>query len=131
MNSTVNLFPPDLIQKLQNAIDEGMAQAARFYWNLFIKLLTAHWFAAMAAIFVGFIFALMKAMFGRWGTLGSLLYNFFYFGTLFIIGLIWGPEIFVSDYFHTACAVILYPICFWMSGWAMDCLGVRVRARHF
>jgi hypothetical protein len=64
-------------------------------------------------------------MMGRWGGLGSFLYNFFYFGILLVIGLISGSEVFVDDYFNVACAIILYPICYVLSGMILDKMRVR------
>jgi hypothetical protein len=66
-------------------------------------------------------------MMGRWGSLGSLLYNFFYFGTLYIIGLLWGPEIFVDDLFNAACAVVLYPACYLLVGYILERTGLKAR----
>jgi len=61
---------------------------------------------------------------GRWGWLGSVLYNYLYFGTLFVIGLIWGPEIFANDYFEIA-LVILYIVCFSLVGVILTKTGLR------
>ncbi len=129
MTSSTSPFGPEftkeLIDKLFNAVGEGTKQAAHILWGALISFLIAHWLAAMIAIFIIFIIATAKAMLGRWGTLGSLIYNFLYFGTLLIIGLIWGPEIFVDDIFNAACAVILYPICYYTTGFILDKFRLR------
>lgn len=94
-------------------------------WGVLMGFLSVNWFWVLLVLFVLFIFVTLKAMMGRWGSLGSFLYNFFYFGTLFVIGLIWGPGIFVNDYFNAACATILYPICYVLVGVTLDKMGVR------
>lgn len=44
---------------------------------------------------------------------------------LFVIGLIWGPEVFVSDLFKAACAAILYPVYLVVGLIILDRIGVR------
>ncbi len=119
-------FTKQMINLLFNAMDEGTKQAARMLWSIFMSFLSQHWFAVMGLIFFIFIVVTLKAMLGRWGSLGSFLYNLFYFGTLFVIGLIWGPEVFVNDFFNAACAVILYPVCYIITGVILDKMGVRI-----
>jgi hypothetical protein len=110
---------------LFNSIEEGMKQAAQMLWGILMVFLKEHWFAVMIGLLLIFIVVTFKAMLGRWGSLGSFLYNFFYFGTLFVIGLIWGPEVFVNDIFHAACAVLLYPICYFLVGMILEKTGLR------
>lgn len=109
-------FPKQVVELLLNAIDEGTKQAARMLWNILTIFLSEHWLAVLLVLFVVFIAVTLKAMMGRWGSLGSFLYNFLYFGILLIIGLIWGPEVFVDDYFNATCVVILYPVCYLVTG---------------
>lgn len=118
-------FPKQVVELLLNAINEGTKQAAQMLWSILTTFLSEHWLAVLLVLFVVFVAVTLKAMMGRWGSLGSFLYNFFYFGILFIVGLIWGPEVFVDDYFNAACAVILYPICYVISGMILDKMGVR------
>lgn len=108
-------------------IDKGMKQGAHMLWDILIFFLKGHWLGFLILLFVIFISVTLKAMMGRWGGLGSFLYNLFYFGTLFIIGSIWGPEVFVNDYFNAACTVILYPICYYITGVILDGTGVQRR----
>jgi hypothetical protein len=109
-------FAESIVTMFSDAIGEGTKQAAHILWGILISFLKDHWLAVMIALLIVFIIVTFKAMFGRWGSLGSFLYNFFYFGTLFIIGLIWGPGVFVNDIFNAVCAVILYPICYLVVG---------------
>ncbi len=114
-----------MISQIPNAIENGYKFAAHFYWDMLISFLKAHWFAFILALFVVFVVVTLKAMMGRWGSLGSFLYNFFYFGVLFVVGLIWGPEIFVDDFFNAACTAILYPVCYLAVGWILKKTGLR------
>ena len=108
-----------------NAFSDGLIQVVSFLWSIFLSLLKAHWLVLMIVLFVAFVATILKAMTGRWGTLGSLLYNSFYFGALFVIGLIWGPEVFINDFWNVAFAVILYPISYYVVGLVLDKIGVR------
>ena len=115
----------DLIDNMLKSIDEGTRQAYRMLWDIFMSSLEQHWLAVLIVLAIVFLIALTLAFMGRWGMLGSVLYNYLYFGILFIVGLIKGPEIFVSEYFEIACAIILYPVCYFAVGIILDKLGVR------
>jgi len=117
------MYSEEITKAFLKGMDEGAKLAARMLWDVLISFLTNHWFAIMVGLFIIFIVATLKAMMGRWGALGSLIYNLLYFGTLFIVGLIWGPEIFINDFFNAACAVILYPICYYITGQILNRLG--------
>lgn len=105
-----------MIELIPNAIEQGTKQAAEILWSVALSLLADHWLLLISIFFIMLIIATAKAIFGRWGMLGSVLYNFFYFGILFIIGMIWGSEVFVSDYFNFACTALLYPVCYFIVG---------------
>ena len=118
-------FAKQMIGLFLNAIEKGTLQAYRILWDALITYLSAHVIGVMLVLFVILVFAFLKAMMGRWGTLGSILYNIFYFGILFIIGLIWGPEVFASDLLNAMSAVILYPLCYMAVGMILDRTGVH------
>jgi hypothetical protein len=115
----------DFAKEVMGAIDEGTKQGIRMFWDATISVLREHLLATTLIFLVILAIALIKTIAGRWGMLGSVLYNLFYFGTLLIIGLIWGPSVFASDFFHMACTLILYPISFFITGMILDELGVR------
>jgi hypothetical protein len=118
-------FPKEVVTMLMGAIDEGTKEATRMLWSILVSFLAEHWIFVILIFFIVLVFATLKAMIGRWGMLGSVLYNFLYFGILLIVGLIWGPDIFTSDIFHAACTAILYPICYLVTGIILDKTGVR------
>lgn len=113
-------FIKELFSTITNAFDDGMKQSAHILWDVLLSLLIKHWLYVVSFIFVVLIIATIKAMFGRWGSLGSVLYNLFYFGALFIIGLIWGPEIFIDNFFNAIYTVILYKLCYHLVGLILD-----------
>ncbi len=104
---------------------QGMKVGVNMAWDAFMIIFNHHWKAFLLLFFVIFFAVIIKAMIGKWGALGSFLYHFFYFGTLFVIGLIWGPEVFINDIFGLACAVILYPLCYIFVGWIINKAGFR------
>lgn len=118
-------FIKQALQAFLDAVEKGTLQAYRMYWDIFMSMLAEHWPLILLLLFVLFTAATVKALAGRWGALGSLLYNTFYFGTLFVIGLIWGPEVYAGDLFKATCTVLLYPICFYASGWVLKKTGLR------
>ncbi len=127
MNATNTpiIFATELGPWFLNLVAEATPKAFRMVWDIFVPFLAANWGWVLLTLFVVFTYVSIKAFAGRWGSLGSFLYNFFYFGTLFIVGLIWGPEVFAGDLFKAACTIILYPVCYWLSGYIMRKMGVR------
>lgn len=118
-------FAKDLLGLLFGAIEESTKMAYRMLWNVLMAFLREHGALTIGTLFILFFIVSIKAMMGRWGALGSFLYNLFYFGTLFVIGLAWGPDVFADDVFNLACAVILYPICYIAVGTILDNTGIR------
>jgi hypothetical protein len=94
-------------------------------WDIGMAYLAQHWIAVLLLLFTVFVVALVRAFItGRWAMLGSVVYNYLYFGTLFVVGLIWGPELFANDYFKIVLA-ILYVVCFVLTGQFLSKIGVR------
>jgi hypothetical protein len=128
MTTSTGAFDPNISVQMMNTLKASMESStkmvAHIMWSTLLSYLAVHWIATILILFVVFVFVFIKAKLGRWGSLGSFLYNLFYFGTLFIIGLIWGPEVFLGDWFKVACTALLYPICYYLSGYAMEKLDV-------
>jgi hypothetical protein len=118
-------FPKQVVEMMFQSFEDGSKWAARMLWDVLMTFLTENWVWVFLGLLAIFIFVLLKAMLGRWGSLGSFLYHFFYFGTLFIVGLIWGPEVFTEDIFNALCAVILYPVCYLLVGIILDRTGLK------
>lgn len=118
-------FPKQVVELFLNAIDEGTRQAYRMIWNGITQFLTEHWgwvIVALVAIF--FLSVLNYFATGRWAMLGSVLYNYLYFGTLFVITLVFGPEVFANDWFKIV-LFIIYVVCFILVGKILRKTGIR------
>ena len=129
MNTTTPPFGPDFIKELIPWFFEqiGIATAKTFklFWDIGMAYLLEHWITVIFCLFTIFIIALVRAFItGRWAMLGSISYNYLYFGALFIIGLIFGPEVFANDYFKIV-LVTLYVVCFVLTGKFLNKIGVR------
>ena len=124
MNATSTFSADSVIPLLLDSIEQGIKDAANMLWDWLLVYLGEHWIAIGSIVFVIFMVVTVKARFGRWGELGSFLYNFLYFGILFVIGLIWSPEVFISNWFGFFTAIILYPICYLVVGWILNKINI-------
>lgn len=114
-----------MLDSISRGVEDGTKQAVHILWTTLLSNLTAHWLVIIIILFAVFVALTLKAMMGRWGSLGSFIYNFLYFGTLLIIGLIWGPDVFLGDFFKAACTAILYPVCYLITGYILERTGLR------
>jgi hypothetical protein len=106
----------ELIPGLFDQVGIAAEKAFRMLWDIGMTYLSGHWVAVTVGLIAIFLIALMRAFVtGRWALLGSIVYNYLYFGALFAVGLIWGPEVFASDLFKIV-LVILYATCFFLTG---------------
>lgn len=98
------------------AIDEGNKRFATMVWSVLMSVLQQYWISIIIFLIVLLILSSIPAFTKhRWGCFASVLYNYLYFGILFIVGLIFGSEIFASAIFDVL-AIILYVLCFRMVG---------------
>jgi hypothetical protein len=113
------IFPKNFLQQITGQVAEevtkGLGMIAGAMWQI-IKPYAPY---AIGGLFVVLVFATVKAMFGKWGTLGSVLYHIFFFAILGIIVWIKGWGIFLSDYFDIIMAV-LYRVCYWITGLILE-----------
>jgi hypothetical protein len=118
-------FPKQVVELFLNAIDEGTKQAYRMIWNGISQFLIEHWGWVIVALVAIFILSVLNYFAtGRWAMLGSVLYNYLYFGTLFVITLIFGPEVFANDWFKIV-LFIVYVACFVLVGKLLRKAGIR------
>lgn len=120
MGTTTQPLGPDFVNQLisgfYKAFEEATKMAYHRIWEILLILLKEHWGLVLIVLFIVLVAAFVRYMVtGRWAILGSVLYNYFYFGILFVITLIFGPEIFASDYIKIL-FLVLYVICFTMVG---------------
>jgi len=108
------------VESILKLLEDGLIEGVKLAWSWLLDVLIKDWKFFMTTYFIILFISTLKAMIGRWGALGSILYNTFYFGTLFILGLIFGPQIFIDDVFKMACTIILYPTCYLLVGLILD-----------
>lgn len=77
-----------LMNTILKAIDNATKMVYQAYWRTLLSFLSEHLLAILVALIILFFIALAEAITDRWAMLGSVLYNYLYFGILFIIGKI-------------------------------------------
>ena len=105
--------------------ESGMRQMSHVLWDTLLQFLSDHWVAVGGSLLLAFVFVTIKAVLGKWASFGSFSYHLLYFGILFIAGLMGGPEIFVSDFYHLFTTIILYPICYLLVGVVLERTGLK------
>jgi hypothetical protein len=129
MDATSSLFSMDFVSQIPNillkGVEDQLKDIVQGFWSSLLSFLAAHWLILLIIFFILFSIALIKAAAGRWGTLGSLLYNSLYFLILFLMGVIWGPQIFVNDIFDAIRTILIYPLCYLIVGIILDKTGFR------
>lgn len=118
-------FAQDLISNMLNTYDVLLRKIYHSAWDIFMSTIKEHWLLILSILLGLLIISIIIALMGRWGFFGSLMYNYLYFGILFIIGLIKGPEVFLSEYFEFFCFLLLYPVCYYIVGLILDKTGIR------
>ena len=124
-NPLGNDFPKQVVTMLFNAIDEGTKQGYRMIWSAIKEILVAHWGMVLITLVLILLLAIVEYFVTkRWAMLGSVLYNYLYFGILFLIALIFGSDVFASDWFKIV-LFIVYVVCFVAVGKFLRKIGVR------
>ncbi|MEI8339493.1 MAG: hypothetical protein WCF94_02400 [bacterium] len=119
-----NDFPKWVVTGFFQAFENGNKLACEWLWIILITFLKQNWLIITIIVSIVVIISTLKALSGYWGTLGSVLYNIFYFGILFVLALIFGPEIFISNWYEPLCAIILYPLCYYIVGKILNSFGI-------
>lgn len=118
----------DLLTPLRDSIEEGTKHAYRMLWDVFIDLLISHWLLVLSFLGVILLAAFVRyVVTGRWAVLGSVLYSYFFWGTMFLIGFSFGPEVYANDYFPIV-SLVLWPISYLAAGsilWRIGITGTR------
>jgi hypothetical protein len=119
MTSTIGFFPTDFYQKIEASTTALLVTGTQAIVSALLAPLLPYLPWAIGFLFIVLVIASVKAMFGRTGMLGSLLYHIFYFGILGIVVWIMGVQILFNAYFDLICAV-LYRLCYWLTGLILD-----------
>lgn len=118
-------FAQDLINNMLSTYDVLLRKIYHSAWDIFMSTIKEHWLLILSILFGLLIISIIIALMGRWGFFGSLMYNYLYFGVLFILGLIKGPEVFLNEYFEFFCILLLYPVCYKIVGIILDKTGLK------
>ncbi len=109
-------FPKELVSWFLNALDESTRRAYKMIWTIVKELLIKNWMSLSGLLlFILFLSFLFCKITKTWGTFASILYHYLYLGFLLLIVLIFGPEVFASNYFNIVLA-LLYGLCFYLVG---------------
>lgn len=109
-------FPKQIVTMITDAIDKVTKEIYQTLWDILITLIKEHWGFFLVVLFLILLVAFVRYMItGRWAILGSIIYNYLYFGILFIVGLIFGPDIFASDYIKILLTIV-YIACYTFVG---------------
>lgn len=113
MNSTATSqeFIKQMPNLFLNAIQKGTVDGIKIIWDLITSFLIKHWIAVVVLLFVILVYAVVRAIMGRWGLLGHVLYNYLYWGAVLVIGLIWGSQVFAGTYAELG-TFLLYVLCY-------------------
>jgi membrane-bound ClpP family serine protease len=89
--------------------------ALNFTWSIINPILIDNWKFLLISIIILLIIATIKFFLTQqWGTLGSLLYNIFFFGIMYFIINKFGPDLILEDYFKTI-SFLIYFIGFFLT----------------
>ncbi|KJJ39878.1 hypothetical protein MB09_01530 [Aequorivita vladivostokensis] len=96
-----------------------------FLWSIINPIIKENWMFISIVIIIFLNIAMLKFLLTqRWGTLGSLLYNTFYFGIIYLIINTFGPEIILEDYFKTI-LILAYVAGFFLTRIILKAINIR------
>ncbi len=96
-----------IISDLPGQILESLIMWIKIFWDLFVEILIKNWLFVLFFTVLILVIAIVKLItMGRWGMLTSILYRIFYFGILFVVILVFGAEIIVTDSFQALAGII-------------------------
>lgn len=126
MNATTTFSAQGIVDMFLHAVFVDVPlQASRIIWDFVITFLSENWLIIGIGLISILFILTISALLGQWGALGKFLYNLLYISILFVVGLICGPEVFVSNWFGFLTAVILYPVCYKVVGWILETTGLK------
>jgi len=112
---TKSAFPPDFFQKI---LDQAMVSAGELtkqFVEAIWSSLKPHWPYLAIGLFVLLFILTIKAMLGKWGALGSVLYHIIFLVLLGISVLIWGWKILYNPLFYLI-SFVIYRLAYMLVG---------------
>jgi hypothetical protein len=121
-------FLKDLIPQMIQAFSDATTKTYYIIWDIFMIFLVQNWLWVIMLLVLILLFAFLEyLMTGRWANFGSILYSYTYYGILFIIGLIFGPDIFANNWIDLI-LFIVYVVSFLWVRIVLNRSGIR---RHW
>jgi hypothetical protein len=118
---TADYFIKGVYDGFIKLVAEKTEEVFRFIFNAIQSFVIENWYYILIVFLILLVISLIthnKRM------LGSLLYSFLYYSILYLIVLIFGSEIFASDWIKIV-LFILYLICFTFVGKILRLLSLR------
>jgi len=114
-----------IVPWMLSAYGNALANAYQILWDAFMKMAFEHWAISLFLV----IFFPVASYFwfvttGKWGWFGRVTYRYLKWGSLFVIGLVFGPKIFANDYFAIVLAV-LWIVCYSATGDILKSMRAR------
>ncbi len=119
-----SLAPETIKYLFLEAIPKGTIWALQLIWGALITLLSAHWLAVTIVLVIILVYSVIRALMGDWWVLGKVLHKYLFWGSGFLIALIWGPEVFAGTYVDIG-LYILSIVCFVVVGIILNKSGLR------
>lgn len=105
-------MPKKFVLQALDALGEGEKGGYRMVWKFILDFISQHTLYVISILVIVFAIAFLDYKFtGKWRSLGRVLYNYFYFGILFIVTLIFGPEMFANPFMALG-TLALYFLCY-------------------
>lgn len=127
-NATLQIsdLPKQMVQTLFDSVEKGTIWAYRIIFDSIKKFIAINWKAFVIFLIVVLLIAVSDYLLTRkWRTLGRVLYSYIYWGTIFLIALLFGPEIFAND-FVDILLFIIYIISFLFVGKLLKLFGIKI-----
>jgi len=118
-------FPQQMVKVFIDAFQDGEKQAYRMIWDGIIQFAVEHWgWIILGLVSILLIAILEYLVTRRWAFLGSVLYHYLYLTFLLVLTLIFGPEVFASEWIKLVLFVV-YVVCFALVGMLLTKAGIR------
>lgn len=116
-----------IVSQIPQLFDNALKGAYRMMWDLLINFLTHNWLLVLGLLTLFLVLAIIELFLtGRWAMLGRVLYSYTYYGILFLVGLVFGPEIFANDWVALL-LLLVYAVSFVWVGVVLNRTGIRRR----
>lgn len=122
-------FWKNIINTILKTLDDSKREAIQALWAQLLSFLSIHWGVTILYLIGLLLLSFVIALLGRWGMFGSVAYHYIYFGILFVIGLIFGPDIFTNNYFELL-SFAVYICAFRTTGVIINDFGLRGRRSY-